>query len=78
MNRGISWLLEFLSAIATPFEGLGCEGHLRRTAKHVEEWFEDLSQRPLSEHQRFVVRGRNGATIATNTTATSQSTFNQW
>ena len=47
-----------------------------RTANHGEEWFEDLSQRPLSEHQRFVVRGRNGATIATNTT-TNQSTFNQ-
>jgi hypothetical protein len=53
------------------------EEHLHRTANHGEEWFGDLSQRPLNEQQRLVVRGRSGATIAINTNTSNQSTFNQ-
>ena len=52
------------------------EEHLHRTANHGEEWFGDLSQRPLNEQQRLVVRGRSGATIAINTNTSNQSTFN--
>ena len=50
---------------------------MHRTANHGEEWFEYLSQRPLNEHQRLVVLGRSGATIATNTNISSMSTVNQ-